>query len=75
MIPAGPAPYVEAWLVQRLKVPLMFQGVTTAEQRRERVRAHIVEHQLELSIAGGNVQGKAETWSALFERIYGEPLA
>jgi len=74
MIPAGPAVEVEAWLLQRMSAPTLFDGVTTAEQRRERVREFLTERHLDLAIAGGGQRGKPETWSALFERVYGEPL-
>lgn len=70
----GPTTQVEAWIVQRLAAPLLFEGVTTADDRRERVRRVIHHRGLELAIAGRRDGGKCETWQELFERIYGEPL-
>ena len=66
--------HVEAWIIRRLGEPGLFAGVTTADERRERVRALIERRQLRLAIAGRNPQGKPETWAALFARVYGRPL-
>lgn len=65
---------VETWIARRLGEPGLFAGVTTADERRERVRELIVSRQLHLAIAGRNPQGKPETWAALFARVYGRPL-
>jgi hypothetical protein len=65
----------EAWMAQRLGLPLDWDaGVTTAEQRREKIRAAIVAQQRVLSIAGKRAGQPAETWKALFERVYRIPL-
>jgi hypothetical protein len=69
-----PATHVESWLCRRLQEPTLFDGITTPEERRERVRALIERRQLHLAIAGGTNAGKPETWAELFERVYGEPV-
>jgi hypothetical protein len=66
--------FVESWIVDRLKVRDLFAGVTTPAQRRERVRQLILARDLELAIAGRVGQAKTETWGALFERVYQQPL-
>lgn len=65
----------EAWMARKLELPLDWDaGVTTAEQRREKIRAAIVDQQRALSIAGKRKGQPAETWKALFERLYRIPL-
>lgn len=65
----------EAWMARRLGLPLDWDaGITTAEQRREKIRAAIVDQQRALSIAGKRKGQPAETWKALFERLYRIPL-
>lgn len=65
----------EAWMAQRLGLPLDWDaGITTAEQRREKIRTSILEQQRALSIAGKRKGQPAETWKALFERLYRTPL-
>lgn len=66
-----PAVQVEHWILQRLDEPALFDGVTTPEERRERVRGLIERRQLHLAIAGRGPSGKCETWGALYRRIYG----
>jgi len=61
-------------LLRRLGRASLFDGVTTAEERRDRVRAFTREKQLQLAIAGRAPDGKPETWSDLFSRMYGEAL-
>ena len=73
MIP--PATHVEIWIARRLEEPDLFAGVTTAEERRERVRALIERRELHLAIAGRSQSGKAETWTDLFRRVYGETVS
>lgn len=70
----GPTIRVEAWIRDRLDAPALFGGLTTPEERRERVRDLILGRGLEFAIAGRREGGKCETWSDLFARIYGEPL-
>lgn len=64
----------EQWLTVRLLRSLLFTGITTADERRELLRRHLLDHDLELAIAGRAEGGKAETWAELFERAYGQPL-
>lgn len=70
-----PSTQVELWIAQRLGEPGLFAGVTTPEERRERVRALIERRQLHLAIAGRGPGGKAETWEALYLRVYQQSLA
>lgn len=66
----------EAWMARKLELPLSWAaGVTTAEQRKERIRAAIREQGREYAIAGKRPGQPAETWGALFERVYGEPFS
>lgn len=70
----GPTVQVESWIADRLREPTLFDGVTTALDRRERVRGVIERRQLHLAIAGKRLGDKCETWSDLFLRVYGEPV-
>ena len=47
-----------------------FIVVTTAEQRREKIRTAILEQHRALTIAGKREGKPCETWKALFERSY-----
>lgn len=73
-MPAGPTIATEAWIARRLRRPDLFAGVTTADDRRKRVRDAIVEGRMAEAIAGKRAGQSAETWRELFERIYGQPL-
>lgn len=65
----------EAWMARRLRLPLDWDsGVTTAEQRREKIRAAIVTEGRALSLAGKRKGNQGETWKSLFERVYRIPL-
>ncbi len=65
----------EAWMARRLGLPLNWDaGITTGDQRREKIRSAILEQQRALSIAGKRKGKPAETWQALFERLYRTPL-
>ena len=66
----------EAFIVRRLADHgrQVFTGVTDPAIRRERIRQAILDGKLEAAIIGKNAAGKAETYSQLFERLYGEPL-
>ena len=56
---------------QQLGLPLDWDaGVTTAEQRREKIRTAILEQHRALTIAGKREGKPCETWKALFERSY-----
>jgi hypothetical protein len=69
---------VELWLGKRLTehgVPLVTRGVTTANERRERIRQGIVDNGLSAVIVGRNPKDrKPETYAQLFERVYGMRL-
>lgn len=61
----------EVWMSQQLGLPLHWDaGVTTAEQRREKIRTAILEQHRALTIAGKREGKPCETWKALFERSY-----
>lgn len=63
----------EAWLAKKLGLRhRLFEGVTTPEIRRERVRAAIVE--IGGEVRAGSRNGVPETWARLFERLYGVAL-
>ncbi len=69
-----PTAQIETWIIRRLGEPDLFAGVTTADERRERVRELIERRQLRMVLAGRNPSGKPETWQALYERAYGRPI-
>jgi hypothetical protein len=71
----GPAVQVEAWIARRLREPTLFDGITTPDERRERVRALIERKQMHLAIAGKREGEKCETWVDLFERVYQQPFS
>lgn len=73
-MPTGPTLATEAWIARRLHRPDLFAGVTTAEERRERVRAAILDGRMAEAIAGKRRDASCESWSQLFHRVYGEPL-
>lgn len=73
-MPPGPTIATESWIARRLNRPELFGGVTTADERRERVRAAILAGRMAEAIAG-KCEGEAcETWREVFARVYGEPL-
>ncbi len=73
-MPPGPTVQVEAWILSRLGARNLFDGVTTPDDRRERLRAYLVNRQMQDAIAGRRKGQTCESWSDLFERLYGEPL-
>ena len=73
-MPAGPTTVVEAWIARRLDRPDLFAGVTTAEDRRERVRRAILDGGKSEAVAGRRPGYGCETWRETFERVYGQPL-
>lgn len=73
-MPQGPTIATETWIARRLRRPDLFAGVTTPDERRERVRAAIVDGRLEMAIAGKRAGQAAETWSDLYRRLYGQSL-
>lgn len=73
-MPQGPTIATETWIARRLRRPDLFAGVTTADDRRERVRAAILEGRMSEGIAGRRQGHECETWRQLFQRIYSQPL-
>lgn len=66
----------EAWLARRMREHGggdVFQGTTDTAVRKERMRQAIKNGQLAAVIISGAGK-KPVTWSAAFERLYGEPL-
>ena len=70
----GPTTQVETWIAWRIGRPDLFAGVTTPDERRERVRTVILDRGMAEAIAGRREGHPCETWSALFTRVYGVPL-
>lgn len=68
----------EAWLARRLGkhgVVVVFEGVMTADEHKERLREVIRERGLETVICARNpTTGKPDRYAQVFERLYGEPL-
>lgn len=64
----------DAWICERLKLPHLFAGVTTAETRRDRLKVVLLERGLIDSIAGTR-DGKPLTWRTLYLEHTGETLA
>lgn len=73
-MPNGPRASIEYWIAKRLGQPDLIAGVTTADDRRERIRRAILDSQHEEAIAGKRKDAACETWGELFARLYGEPL-
>lgn len=71
--PHLPTPLEEAWIANRLEAPHLFLGVTTADIRKQRVRARIAELGAAELVAGKR-DGQLETFRELFARLYGEPF-
>ena len=63
----------ELWIAKHLGNRALFAGVTTPTDRRERVRKEILMRKLERAQAGVR-KNRPESWSQLFERVYGEKL-
>lgn len=66
----------EIWFAQRLVKILtpIFVGDTDRAIRCERFRTAIISAGLEKVVCGKRSDGKTETFSEAFERLYGEPL-
>jgi hypothetical protein len=73
-MPPGPTIATETWIARRLQRPDLFAGVTTPDERRERIRQVIVDGRMAMAIAGKRAGQSAETWSDLFQRVYEQPL-
>jgi len=68
---------VELWIAKRvgLDQQTLFAGRTTPEIRRERIRTAIVERDLAAQVAGKRASnGQPESFGALFQRLYAQPL-
>ena len=66
---------IEAWMARKLGLPLGWDGgVTTPEDRRERIRTAIVDQQRQGSIAGRQAGQPCETWAQLFLRVYSQSI-
>jgi hypothetical protein len=66
----------EAWLARRMRDHGggdVFQGLTDIPTRRERMREAIRAGGLAAVVVGAS-ERKPVTWSAAFERLYGEAL-
>lgn len=74
-MPPGPTIATEVWIAHRLRRPDLYAGVTTPDERRERVRQAITDGRMAMAIAGKRTGQPAETWREVFERVYGVPLA
>lgn len=64
----------EIWLAGRLGIDDLYGGVTTREQRRERLREEILNRGLAQVVLGRGPDGKSDTYSRVFERLYREAL-
>lgn len=65
----------ESSLATRLELfGVIFDGDTTPAIRAERARVAIAEARLAMVIAGRTLSGKPETFSDLYQRIYGQKL-
>jgi hypothetical protein len=64
----------EIWLAGRLGIDDLYAGVTTREQRRERLREEILNRGLAQVVLGRAPDGKSDTYSRAFERLYREAL-
>ena len=75
MIVASPfaALTAELWLARRLPCPALFDGITTTEERRERVRRELLDRGIADQVVGRR-SGQPETWSSLFRRLYRQEL-
>lgn len=65
----------EVWLARRLGYATFAEGVTSAAERRERLRRRIVESgRADEHIGRSAVDGTQLTFAATFERMYGVEL-
>ncbi len=64
----------EIWLAGRLGIDDLYGGVTTREQRRERLREEILNRGLAQVVLRRGPDGNADTYSRVFLRLYGEAL-
>jgi hypothetical protein len=52
----------------------VFDGLTTSEITKDRIRQAIIDSKVDCAIFGRNPAGKPETYQAAFERHFNEPL-
>jgi len=64
----------EQWLADQLGLVDFDQGVSTVEERRERIRQEILRKGLAEEIAVRSVKRGDLTFRAAFQRAYDEPL-
>jgi hypothetical protein len=64
----------EIWLAGRLGIDDLYAGVTTREQRRERLREEILNRGLAQVVLGRGPDGNSDTYSRVFMRLYREAL-
>lgn len=62
---------IEIWFARRAGCPEVFDGDTTFELRRERVRAHLREKGIEAATAG-HKNGQPMTFAEVFASVYEE---
>jgi len=70
---AGPTIVEERWIAEHLGARDLFDGATSFELRRGRLRALLLGRELGDAIAGKR-NGQPERWCELFARLYREPL-
>ncbi len=67
----------EAWLAKRLLEHCgvdVFTGTTNRDVRRERIRTAILERGLANVVLGRGADKKPETYSQIFQRLFGQLL-
>lgn len=64
----------EIWLAGRLGIDDLYGGVTTREQRRERLREEILNRGMANATVGRGPDGQPESFGRVFERLYRVPL-
>lgn len=70
----APSPRVELWICRALSARTLLDGLTTAEERRERVRHAILDGGLVNEWALNTRERGLESWAQVFARVYGQPL-
>lgn len=73
-MPTAPRVSIEHWIARRLGRPDLLAGVTTPEERRERIRAAILTGQHAEAIAGKREGAACLTWREVWAELYGTPL-
>jgi hypothetical protein len=66
---------VERWLADKLELGLRWDaGVTTQAQRRETIRAAVLERDLADTLCYRSKNSGPQSWRQAFARCYGQPL-